>query len=118
MVVLDDSDVVARLVGIASEIDSDTAVHRVSLIRQLFAAGMSSRVIATVLPCVDVPGDLDGAEETFVYTGGAPTAIRIIEVVMAPGAGRGYRGTPMKRVAGPSEPVRDDSSFLGTPRAY
>ena len=26
---------------------------------------MSSRVIATVLPCVDVPDDLDVAEETF-----------------------------------------------------
>jgi hypothetical protein len=37
----------------------------VSLIRQLFEAGMSSRVIATVLPCVDLPGDLGVAEETF-----------------------------------------------------
>ena len=36
-----------------------------SLIRQLFDAGMSSQVIATVLPCVDVPGDLGIAEETF-----------------------------------------------------
>jgi DNA-binding transcriptional MerR regulator len=44
---------------------SDAAVQRVSLIRQLFAAGMSSQVIATVLPCVDVPGDLGVAEETF-----------------------------------------------------
>lgn len=44
---------------------SDGAVERVSLIRQLFDAGLSSRVIATVLPCVDVPGDLDVAEETF-----------------------------------------------------
>ena len=44
---------------------SDAAVQRVSLIRQLFDAGMSSRVIATVLPCVDVPGDLGVAEETF-----------------------------------------------------
>jgi hypothetical protein len=26
---------------------------------------MSSRVIATVLPCVDVPDDLDVAEETY-----------------------------------------------------
>ncbi|SEC81185.1 DNA-binding transcriptional regulator, MerR family [Amycolatopsis tolypomycina] len=42
----------------------DAVVQRVSLIRQLFEAGMSSRVIATVLPCVDVPGDLDVAEET------------------------------------------------------
>jgi DNA-binding transcriptional MerR regulator len=44
---------------------SDAAVQRVSLIRQLFDSGMSSRVIATVLPCVDVPGDLSVAEETF-----------------------------------------------------
>ena len=44
---------------------SDAAVQRVSLIRQLFAAGMSSRVIATVLPCADVPNDLGVAEETF-----------------------------------------------------
>ncbi|MGW4132316.1 MerR family transcriptional regulator [Amycolatopsis japonica] len=43
----------------------DAAVQRVALIRQLFDAGMSSRVIATVLPCVDAPGDLDVAEETF-----------------------------------------------------
>jgi DNA-binding transcriptional MerR regulator len=45
---------------------SDAEVQRVSLIRQLFEAGLSSRVIATVLPCVDVPGDLSVAEETFV----------------------------------------------------
>ncbi|UOX89256.1 MerR family transcriptional regulator [Amycolatopsis sp. FBCC-B4732] len=44
---------------------ADNAVQRVTLIRQLFDAGMSSRVIATVLPCVDVPDDLDIAEETF-----------------------------------------------------
>ncbi|MEU9030889.1 MerR family transcriptional regulator [Streptomyces sp. NPDC048383] len=44
---------------------SDAAVQRVSFIRQLFDAGMSSRVIATVLPCVDIPDDLDVAEETF-----------------------------------------------------
>ncbi|MGA5519644.1 MerR family transcriptional regulator [Streptomyces pseudogriseolus] len=44
---------------------SEAAVQRVSLIRQLFDAGMSSRVIATVLPCVDVPDDLDVAEETY-----------------------------------------------------
>ncbi|MDI5978194.1 MerR family transcriptional regulator [Amycolatopsis magusensis] len=44
---------------------SDAAVQRVSLIRQLFEAGMSSRVIASVLPCVDLPADLDVAEETF-----------------------------------------------------
>ncbi|MFD3701541.1 MerR family transcriptional regulator [Nocardia sp. NPDC058658] len=44
---------------------SGAVVERVSLIRQLFDAGMSSRVIASVLPCADVPGDLDVAEETF-----------------------------------------------------
>lgn len=44
---------------------SDAEVQRVSLIRRLFDAGMSSQVIATVLPCVDIPGDLDVAEETF-----------------------------------------------------
>jgi DNA-binding transcriptional MerR regulator len=44
---------------------SDAEVQRVSLIRRLFEAGMSSRVIATVLPCVDIPDDLGVAEETF-----------------------------------------------------
>ncbi len=44
---------------------SDAEMERVALIRQLFDAGMSSRVIATVLPCVDIPGDLGVAEETF-----------------------------------------------------
>ncbi|MFI8345193.1 MerR family transcriptional regulator [Streptomyces sp. NPDC085639] len=44
---------------------ADAAVQRVALIRQLFDAGLSSRVIATVLPCVDIPGDPGAAEETF-----------------------------------------------------
>lgn len=44
---------------------AEADVQRVALIRQLFDAGLSSRVIATVLPCVDVPGDLGIAEETF-----------------------------------------------------
>jgi DNA-binding transcriptional MerR regulator len=44
---------------------SEADVQRVSLIRQLFDAGLSSRVIVTVLPCVDVPGDVGIAEETF-----------------------------------------------------
>jgi DNA-binding transcriptional MerR regulator len=44
---------------------AEADVQRVALIRQLFDAGLSSRVIATVLPCVDVPGDLDIAEETY-----------------------------------------------------
>jgi DNA-binding transcriptional MerR regulator len=44
---------------------SDAEVGRVSLIRQLFDAGMPSRVIATVLPCVDLPDDLGVAEETY-----------------------------------------------------
>nr|WP_319944451.1 MerR family transcriptional regulator [Nocardia macrotermitis] len=44
---------------------AEGAVPRVSLIRRLFEAGMSSRVIVSVLPCVDIPDDLDVAEETF-----------------------------------------------------
>ncbi|MCS7480793.1 MerR family transcriptional regulator [Umezawaea endophytica] len=44
---------------------SDAQVQRVALIRRLFDAGMSSRVIATVLPCVDIPDDLEVAEETY-----------------------------------------------------
>ncbi|MEU6212792.1 MerR family transcriptional regulator [Streptomyces sp. NPDC047023] len=44
---------------------SDAAVQRVSLIRHMFDAGMSSWVIVTMLPCVDIPGDLGVAEETF-----------------------------------------------------
>lgn len=67
---------------------------------------------------------LEQGGETFVYTGGAPTAIRVIDFVLAPG--RGYRGAPRpadppKRtvaVTTTTEPARDDSSFLGTPRAY
>jgi DNA-binding transcriptional MerR regulator len=45
-----------------SEID----VERVALIRQLFDAGMSSRVIAAVLPCVDTPTDPDITESAFM----------------------------------------------------
>ncbi|MGI5217067.1 MerR family transcriptional regulator [Nocardia sp. CA-290969] len=44
---------------------SETAVERVALIRQLFDAGMSSRVIASVLPCVETPGDEGIAEMAF-----------------------------------------------------
>jgi len=44
---------------------AEADVQRVALIRQLFDAGLSSRIIATVLPCVDIPDDLDVAEETF-----------------------------------------------------
>ncbi|WP_410612507.1 MerR family transcriptional regulator [Amycolatopsis sp. lyj-109] len=44
---------------------SDTEVERVSLIRQLFDAGLSSRVIASVLPCVETPGDSDVVDEAF-----------------------------------------------------
>lgn len=44
---------------------SDAEVERVSLIRQLFDAGMSSRVIAAVLPCVETPGDPGIVEEAF-----------------------------------------------------
>ncbi|GIF12821.1 MerR family transcriptional regulator [Actinoplanes teichomyceticus] len=45
---------------------SDAEVERVSLIRQLFAAGMSSRVIASVLPCVETPSDPGVTESAFV----------------------------------------------------
>ncbi|MFJ9782883.1 MerR family transcriptional regulator [Amycolatopsis sp. NPDC101161] len=44
---------------------SEAEVERVSLIRQLFDAGMSSRVIAAVLPCVETPGDPGIVEEAF-----------------------------------------------------
>ncbi|HYQ66083.1 MerR family transcriptional regulator [Actinophytocola sp.] len=44
---------------------SDAEVERVSLIQQLFDAGLSSRVIATVLPCVETPGDRDVVEGAF-----------------------------------------------------
>jgi DNA-binding transcriptional MerR regulator len=45
---------------------SDAGVQRVSLIRQLFDAGMSSRVIAAVLPCVESPSDPGVTESAFV----------------------------------------------------
>jgi hypothetical protein len=71
---------------------------------------------------------LGTADETFVYTGGAPVAIQIVELVLAP-AKRGYRGGTPSGPRRTSESVRsaaamtpdatrDDSSFLGTPRAY
>jgi DNA-binding transcriptional MerR regulator len=44
---------------------SDAEVQRVSLIRQLFGAGMSSRVIATVLPCAETPSDPGVVELAF-----------------------------------------------------
>ncbi len=44
---------------------SEAEVERVSLIQQLFVAGMSSKVIATVLPCVETPGDPDVVEMAF-----------------------------------------------------
>jgi DNA-binding transcriptional MerR regulator len=44
---------------------SDADVQRVSLIRQLLDAGMSSRVIASVLPCVETPSDAGVVEEAF-----------------------------------------------------
>ena len=44
---------------------SEAEVQRVSLIRQLFDAGMSSRVIAAVLPCVDAPSDPAATESAF-----------------------------------------------------
>ncbi|MEU9977743.1 MerR family transcriptional regulator [Streptomyces sp. NPDC051014] len=44
---------------------SDAEIERVSLIRQLFDAGMSSRLIATVLPCVETPADPGTVELAF-----------------------------------------------------
>ncbi|MEV4673061.1 MerR family transcriptional regulator [Actinomadura sp. NPDC049382] len=44
---------------------SDAEVERVALIRRLFGAGLSSRVITTVLPCVETPGDQDVVELAF-----------------------------------------------------
>ncbi|WP_410573588.1 MerR family transcriptional regulator [Amycolatopsis sp. cmx-4-61] len=44
---------------------SDAEVERVALIRQLFDAGLSSRVIAAVLPCVETPGDAGVVDEAF-----------------------------------------------------
>jgi DNA-binding transcriptional MerR regulator len=44
---------------------AEAVVERVSLIRQLFDAGLSSRVIASVLPCVETPADPEVAEEAF-----------------------------------------------------
>ncbi|MFC9659404.1 MerR family transcriptional regulator [Nocardia sp. NPDC127606] len=44
---------------------ADAEVERVSLIQQLFGAGMSSRVIATVLPCVETPSDPEVVEQAF-----------------------------------------------------
>ncbi|GAB2469676.1 MerR family transcriptional regulator [Jatrophihabitans fulvus] len=35
----------------------DTAVERVRMLRRLYAAGLSSSTIASVLPCVDAPSD-------------------------------------------------------------
>jgi DNA-binding transcriptional MerR regulator len=45
---------------------AEADIDRVALIRQLFDAGMSSRVIASVLPCVDVPTDPAITESAFV----------------------------------------------------
>ncbi|HEY2064200.1 MAG TPA: MerR family transcriptional regulator [Amycolatopsis sp.] len=44
---------------------SEHEVQRVSLIRQLFDAGMSSRVIASVLPCVETPADADVVDSAY-----------------------------------------------------
>jgi DNA-binding transcriptional MerR regulator len=45
---------------------SDAEIERVLLIRQLFGAGMSSRVIESVLPCVDAPAEPGATESAFV----------------------------------------------------
>ncbi len=67
---------------------------------------------------------LEGADETFVYTGGTPSAIQILELVIAAGK-QGYRGAPpparetsRRAAVVAAETQRDDSPFLGSPRAY
>ena len=76
---------------------------------------------------------LDGGDRTFVYTGGEPTAIRIVETIVVPQIA--FRGAkPPPPAAPPSSVIIDDSSepdlskkadpasdpspFLGFPRAY
>jgi DNA-binding transcriptional MerR regulator len=44
---------------------SEAEVERVSLIRRLFEAGLSSPVIASVLPCVETPDDPGVVEAAF-----------------------------------------------------
>lgn len=39
----------------------DADVERVTLIQRLYAAGLSSRVIADLLPCVDAPSEKNSA---------------------------------------------------------
>lgn len=40
----------------------DSAVGRVQLLQQLYAAGLSSRTIVGLLPCVDAPGEASTLE--------------------------------------------------------
>ena len=40
----------------------DSAVGRVQLLQQLYAAGLSSRTIVGLLPCVDTPGEASTLE--------------------------------------------------------
>lgn len=59
--------------------------------------------------------------ETFVYTGGEPSVIRILEVVAM--AGSSYRGTPapLRSFGGPrrrSPAAHEPRPFAGNPRAY
>lgn len=84
--------------------------------------GPGSRVryecIVNGMPVSDVIPTNSGPE-TFVYTGGTPAAIRIIEVVAVRAAG--YRG-PIAAARDAHPPTRrrqdDDEPFLGNPRAY
>lgn len=78
---------------------------------------------------------LDGRDETFVYTGGVPSAVRVLEIIDGPAAA-GYRGPEGSRSGGsfgrdretprtvvvplvePEHRHGSSSDFLGYPRAY
>ena len=75
--------------------------------------------IVNGMPVSDVIPTAAGPE-TFVYTGGTPAAIRIVEVVAVYAAG--YRGPvaspPVRPVHPPPRRDPDPEPFLGYPRAY
>jgi hypothetical protein len=76
--------------------------------------------IVNGMPVSDVIPTASGPE-TFVYTGGTPSAIRIVEVVAVVAAG--YRGPvaqpPARVVHTPTRRQQDEPEpFLGYPRAY
>lgn len=75
--------------------------------------------IVNGMPVSDVIPTAAGPE-TFVYTGGTPAAIRIVEVVAVYAAGyRGPVASPPVRAVHPStRRAPDPEPFLGYPRAY